>query len=230
MQATTSQVCNQFLAHKSAASYPKRHLYAGFACGIADPDWEFIDREYSNACHQTGAAVAYKFASEESPMQLRNDSGGMDDDEFNDEDEGVDVVYPYQQYMNKAAAVASEEEMSDVPECEMSSSREGSVMDDDLLDKMDAGVNSGFGTSAFFNCPVVFRPDGGDEVMEMEMGMQMDDISVDSTKKRKRWADDDDDGNMQQQAQQLQYPTQTGFGAPWGAFQQNNVKRVRVHT
>ncbi|KAG0642688.1 hypothetical protein HOY80DRAFT_1014399 [Tuber brumale] len=221
MQATTPQACNQFLAHKSAASYPKRHLYTGFACGIADSDWEFIDREYSNACHETGAALAYKFASEENPMQLRNDTGGMDDDEFNDEDEGVDVVYPYQQqYMNKAAAVASEEEMSDVPECEMSSSHEGSVIDDDVLDGMDTVAGSGFS-----HCPVVFRPDGGDEVMEMEMGMQMDDISVDCSKKRKRWTDDDDD-NVQQQVQQLQYPTQTKFvGAPWSAFQQNSAKR-----
>ncbi|CAZ79891.1 unnamed protein product [Tuber melanosporum] len=224
MQATTPQACNQFLAHKSAASYPKRHLYTGFACGIADPDWEFIDREYSNSCHETGAALAYKFASEENPMQLRNDTGGMDDDEFNDEDEGVDVVYPYQQYMNKAATVASEEEMSDVPECEMSSSHEGSVIDDDVLDRMDAVANSGFGTGAFSHCPVVLTSDGGDEVMEIEMGIQMDDISVDSSKKRKRWADDDD--NAQQQIHQLQYPTQTKFaGAPWGALQQNNAKR-----
>ncbi|PWW79243.1 hypothetical protein C7212DRAFT_360710 [Tuber magnatum] len=229
MQATAPQARNQFLAHKSAASYPKRHLYTGFACGIADPDWEYIDREYSNACHETGAALAYKFASEENPMQLRNDTGGMDDDEFNDEDEGVDVVYPYQRYMNKAAAVAPEEEMSDVPECEMSSSYEGSVIDDDVLDKMEPGINSGFGTGASYHCPVVFRPDSGDEVMEMEMGMQMDDISVDSSKKRKRWTDDDD--NVQQQLQQLQYSTQTEFaGAPWDAFHQNNAKRVRVRT
>lgn len=162
-------------------------------------------------------------------MQLRNDTGGMGDDEFTDEDEGVDVVYPYQQYMNKAATTVSEEEMSDVPECEMSSSHEGSVMDDDVLDRMDAAVNSGFSTSAFSHSPVVFRPDGDDEVMEMEMGMQMDDISVDSSKKRKRWADDDD--NVQQHVQQLQYPTQTEFASsPWDAFQQNNAKRVRVYT
>jgi len=129
--------------------------------------------------------------------------------------------------MNKAATVASEEEMSDVPECEMSSSHEGSVIDDDVLDRMDAVANSGFGTGAFSHCPVVLTSDGGDEVMEIEMGIQMDDISVDSSKKRKRWADDDD--NAQQQIHQLQYPTQTKFaGAPWGALQQNNAKRVRV--
>ncbi|CUS08631.1 unnamed protein product [Tuber aestivum] len=225
MQATTPQTCNQFLARKSAASYPKRHLYTGFSCGIADPDWEYIDRDYRNSCH--GASTAYKFASEENPMQLRNDTGGMDDDEFNDEGESVDVVYPYQ-YMNKAPAVASEEEMSDVPEYEMSSSYEGSVMDDDAFDGMDPGVNSGFGTSTSSHCPVVFRPESGEEVMELEMGMQMDDITADCSKKRKRWTDDDDDN-----VQQLQYPTQPEFaGASWGGgIFQNNAKRVRVkHT
>lgn len=181
---------------------------------MTDNDWDFIENDYSSQYH------SYKFASSETPIQLRNDTGGMDE-----EDEGVDVICPYQQNFMGKAGSTSEEEMSDVPECEMSS-REGSVMDDEVSEGMHP-VDSSFGS--FSNGPVVFRQEGGDEVMAMEMEMQMEGISTDSSKKRKRW--DDDDNLQQQPTQQFNYPPATGFAvAPWGSFEQNSVKRVRVQS
>lgn len=206
---------DQWLLYKERASNTQRHMYQGFSCGARDPDWDFVDQQALKELRPSGANAAYKFASEENPMQLRNDNGGMDDDEFDDEDEGVDCVYPYHAG-RLIVKTPTEKAMSDVPECELSSSREGSVMEDEMLDAMDSAVSESFG-------PVVFAHEGGDDMMmEMELEMQMT-AAASSNNKRKRWADEDD--CVQQQHQQ-QAPFSAAVG--WGAFPQGGAKRVRV--
>jgi hypothetical protein len=54
----------------------------GFACGLRDNDWDFADTP----------SRGYSFSSEDSPMQLRNNSGGMDEDDVSVKD----VWYPHQ--------------------------------------------------------------------------------------------------------------------------------------
>lgn len=202
---------DQWLSYKERSS--QRHLSAGFSCGARDPDWDFIDQQALQELRPSGANAAYKFASEENPMQLRNDNGGMDDDEFDEDDEGVDCVYPYHagRLITKAPG---EKAMSDVPECESGSSCEGSVMEDEMLDVMDSAVSESFN-------PVVFAQEGGDNMMmEMEMEMQMT-AAANSNNKRKRWADDDD---SVQQHQQSPFSAATA----WSGFPDSGAKRVRV--
>jgi len=54
----------------------------GFACGLRDSDWDFADTP----------SRGYSFSSEDSPIQLRNNSGGMDEDDVSVKD----VWYPHQ--------------------------------------------------------------------------------------------------------------------------------------
>jgi hypothetical protein len=53
-----------------------------FACGERDSDWDFADTP----------SRGYSFASEDTPIQLLNNSGGMDEDEI----VVRDVWYPHQ--------------------------------------------------------------------------------------------------------------------------------------
>lgn len=209
--AMNSYKQDHWLSYKERST-SQRHLSAGFSCGARDPDWDFIDQQALKELRPEGANAAYKFASEENPMQLRNDNGGMDDDEFDEDDEGVDCVYPYHagRLIGKTSA---EKAMSDVPECESGSSCEGSVMEDEMLDVMDSAVPESFN-------PVVFaQEDSGNMMMEMEMEMQMT-AAANSNNKRKRWADDDD--CVQQHQQQNPFAA-----AGWGGFP-DSAKRVRV--
>jgi len=209
--AMSSYKQDQWLSYKER-SVSQRHLSAGFSCGARDPDWDFIDQQALQELRPSGAKAAYKFASEESPMQLRNDNGGMGD-EFDEDDEGVDCVYPYHAG-RLITSTSPEKAMSDVPDCESGSSCEGSVMEDEMLDVMDSAVSESFS-------PIVFAQEGGDSMMiEMEIGMQMN-VAANSNNKRKRWADDDD---CVQHQQQSSFSTTTA----WGGFPDSGVKRVRV--
>lgn len=190
---------DQWLSYKERSS--QRHLSAGFSCGARDPDWDFIDQQALKELRPSGADASYKFASEENPMQLRNDNGGMDDDEFEEVDENV---YPG----HLIAKTSAEKAMSEVPECESGSS-EGEGSEDEMLDVMDSAVPESFN-------PVVFAQEGGDDMMmEMEMEMQMT-TAANSNNKRKRWGDDE-------QQQQSPFPAT----AEWGSFP-DSAKRVRV--
>lgn len=198
---------DQWLSYKERST-SQRHLSAGFSCGARDPDWDFIDRQALQELRPSGTDASYKFASEENPMQLRNDNGGMDDDEF---DEGDENTYPFNADITSQTPAGKA--MSEVPECESGSS-EGEGSEDEMLDVMDSAVPESFN-------PVVFAQEGGDDMMmEMEMEMQMT-SAANSNNKRKRWGDDE---NCVQQQQQSPFPA----AAEWGAFPDSNAKRVRV--
>lgn len=206
-QAMNSYKQDQWLLYKERST-SQRHLSAGFSCGARDPDWDFIDRQALKDLRPSGTDASYKFASEENPMQLRNDNGGMDDDEFDNGDESA-----YHFRTGIISKTPAEQAMSEVPECESGSS-EGEGSEDEMLDVMESAVPESFN-------PVVFAQEGGDDMMmEMEMEMQMT-TAANSNNKRKRWGDDDD---CVQQQQQSPFPA----AAEWGAFPDSGAKRVRV--
>lgn len=203
-QVTMSYKQDQWLSYKERST-SQRHLSAGFSCGARDPDWDFIDQQALKELRPSGTDASYKFASEENPMQLRNDNGGMDDDEF----DGDENAYHFRTGI--ISKTPAEKAMSEVPECESGSS-EGEGSEDEMLDVMDSAVPESFN-------PVVFAQEGGDDMMmEMEMEMQMT-TAANSNNKRKRWGDDE-----QQQQQSSPFPA----AAEWGAFPDSGAKRVRV--
>ena len=65
----------------------------GLGCGDRDSDWDFADTP----------SRGYSFASADAPIQLLNNSGGMDDDDDH-KSAGKDVWYP-QQYHQTAPVV-----------------------------------------------------------------------------------------------------------------------------
>jgi hypothetical protein len=80
----------------SLKHHTKPSCVYSFACGERDSDWDFADTP----------SRGYSFASEDSPVQLLNNSGGMD------EDDAVvkDVWYPHQA---ATAPVSQDSDMSD---------------------------------------------------------------------------------------------------------------------
>jgi hypothetical protein len=72
----------------------------GFSCGDRDSDWDFADTPSRGYC----------FASEDTPIQLLNNSGGMDEDDV----VVKDVWYPHQSATAPATQAAQQDsEMSD---------------------------------------------------------------------------------------------------------------------
>ncbi|TGZ85378.1 hypothetical protein EX30DRAFT_22259 [Ascodesmis nigricans] len=69
----------------------------GIGCGMRDSDWDYLDA--------IPARCGYTFVSEDAPVQLLNNHGGMDDDEHMVKD----VWTPYQQM-----AAAAEEQVEPV--------------------------------------------------------------------------------------------------------------------
>ena len=85
----------------------KPSVVYGFSCGEHDSDWDFADQP---------SRGSYAFASAESPIQLRNNSGGMDEDDA----PKAEVWYPFQNQnqnqqpqQQQAAVAAADCEMSD---------------------------------------------------------------------------------------------------------------------
>jgi len=76
----------------------------GFACGDRDSDWDFADTP----------SRGYSFATEETPIQLLNNSGGMDEDEV----PVKNIWCPYQTPASTAPVVV-EEEMSSSDDMDM---------------------------------------------------------------------------------------------------------------
>ncbi|KAH0608017.1 uncharacterized protein H6S33_002069 [Morchella sextelata] len=201
---------DQWLSYKERST--QRHVYAGFSCGARDPDWDFVDQQVLKELRPESANTGYKLSSSENPMPLLNDNGGMDeDDDYSSYDD--DCVYPYHGGRMLQAPAETQ-----VPECELGSSPEGSVVEDEMID-----VSGGEERFA----PVVVQHDGDDMMMEMELEMHMSAAAAAAAaapsggvSKRKRWADDEEE-NVQQQQQQAPF-------AAWGAFPQPGAKRVRV--
>jgi len=74
-----------------------------FACGDRDSDWDFADTP----------SRGYSFATEDTPIQLLNNSGGMDEDDI----PAKNVWYPYQ--ATASAPIVAEEEMSSGDDMDM---------------------------------------------------------------------------------------------------------------
>jgi len=151
----------------------------GLGCGIRDSDWDFAD--------SLSIGSSYTFASSEAPVQLLNNSGGMDDDE----DENIkDVWYPHQQLPQTEEA---DSEMSDTL-----SSGDDMDMDIDLSNGPTTDVNSIRTTAS--NQQHLFQPTiaaaynkrkRGIESIDMNSGMttafqMQQQTNFDSTSKRVR--------------------------------------------
>lgn len=96
----------------------------GLGCGARDADWDYLDAMPSRC--------GYTFASEDAPVQLLNNHGGMDEDE----DVVRDVWTPYQQM---AAAAEEQIEPAEAPDSEMSDSASHS---DDMDTEMDVDMDN----------------------------------------------------------------------------------------
>lgn len=96
----------------------------GHGCGARDPDFDFLD------------PVPYTFACEEGPIQLRNNYGGMDEDEVMVKD----VWTPFQQM---AAAAEEQIEPAHAMDSEMS--------DEPISSGDDMDIDAGAGAANTFN-------------------------------------------------------------------------------
>lgn len=117
----------------------KHHVPNRFSleCGARDPDFDFID------------PVPYTFASEEGPIQLRNNYGGMDEDEVKVQD----VWTPYQQM-----AAAAEEQIEPTHAMDSEMSDEPVSSGDDMDIDIDAGAGAGVGNNFNFQQNIQMNP------------------------------------------------------------------------
>jgi len=86
--------------------------YASFACGGPDSDWDYVGESLDNAASYNRG---YHFSSENNSIPLRNNDGGMDEDER----PTTDVWYPHQQ-ASAESSLDSDSEMSDSMDMDMS--------------------------------------------------------------------------------------------------------------